>query len=450
MIPIVLLLLAALLVLPVSRWLTGDYFSPPALVTAVWCGTLALCLLYWIPYVVLQPATLTLIGQTVALLAGASAVAAWAMACVTRARPNVDGVNGDRADITPTLPGARWWVLFYSVLAIAGFAWYVHGVVTHLGWDAFTQAHRLRVALSTYEIPSRFLFLQYFCLAAPLFAFALWLTGARVGWPLLTLAGLAGLTTLGTTDRTQFFTLALTVFFMDFFRRGPRVTVTRFVSLCIVCPLILVLNFVAVSMWRTVRMDVPISTPAWRTATSPAVGRAVDQFALFYFYATSSYPALDVLLRQPRANTGGLHTFHPIARFLQRARIVQTSLPPYIAPFLPVTRDGVEPPLVTNVYTFLYYPLEDFDVAGTLTYSGAIGVICGVVYGLGRGRRDSAAYVLAIGHLSTALTLSVFVNKFNNTGWWYVLVLTLAPFALAAGTRVVVRRRTSGNDAYAR
>jgi hypothetical protein len=52
------LVVVAAAAVPVSRWRTGDYFTPAALVAAVWCGTLGLHFLRFLPYPPMRPGTL--------------------------------------------------------------------------------------------------------------------------------------------------------------------------------------------------------------------------------------------------------------------------------------------------------------------------------------------------------------------------------------------------------
>jgi hypothetical protein len=67
-------------------------------------------------------------------------------------------------------------------------------------------------------------------------------------------------------------------------------------------------------------------------------------------------------------------------------------------------------------------------VAGVVIYSLLIGAVSGIAYGRARRARGSALHLLVVGQISTALTLSVFVNKFNNTASWYIFTFTVLPF----------------------
>jgi oligosaccharide repeat unit polymerase len=151
-----------------------------------------------------------------------------------------------------------------------------------------------------------------------------------------------------------------------------------------------------------------------------------------YFYATGSYPALAMLVDAGHPRTHGRHTFFPVLRPLQRAGLLAIDLPAAIPPFVTVARRSDGAPFGTNAYTFLYYPLEDFGVIGAIVYAAVIGVGCGWVFGWARRDRRSALRLLVAGQVSTALALTFFVNKFNSTHFWYVLLWTSAPFLWAA------------------
>src|SRR6185436_6292742 len=112
------------------------------------------------------------------------------------------------------LARVRRWVVPYAVVGLCGVAWYVWNVRSHLGWAAFADASRIRVALNDYTIPSTFLVLQYFCIAAPLVGLAIALVGQRLAAIEWIAIGLCGAGTWFTTDRTQFFTVALVGLFI--------------------------------------------------------------------------------------------------------------------------------------------------------------------------------------------------------------------------------------------
>jgi hypothetical protein len=454
------LLFAALAVLaiPVSRALWDDYLSPPALVVAAWCGTLALFCTRAFPYPPLGSQTRWLIGGTVLLLAGGCIAGALAAA------------RGQRAPAGAGLSRAGAWITAYSILGLAGVAWYVVSIVTVLGWDALRDPVRVRGALHTYEIPSRFLFLQFFCLVAPLLAWAVWLSGTRVRRTVWIAPGLCVASTWLSTDRTQFFMLLLTAFCMYVFRHGRALRPRGFVAAAAVCGLLLVTNFLVIgallgktsAAWVITRHDpappplaspgdaiarlVPVALsvrqPVAAPATPPppdgpitrlqtAIARQLRRTALLYAYATGSYAALDLYLREPHELTGGRHVFYPVLRPLERLGLLGTPLPSPFPPFRNAVPHPQSPHVFEfNAYTFLYYPLEDFGRIGALAYALAVGLGCGWCYGRARRDRRSADGLLIVGQISTALLLTVFVNKFNNTAWWYILGATLLPFAI--------------------
>ena len=119
-------------------------------------------------------------------------------------------------------------VVILAGIGLAGVAWYVHLVVsTKFGWGLFAQGEMLRYLLTIYEIPSRFLFLQQVCSAAALVAWALALSGARLGVVGVLAAIAATLGTLTSTDRTQIFTVVLSGGFMYALRRGASLPLAR-------------------------------------------------------------------------------------------------------------------------------------------------------------------------------------------------------------------------------
>jgi ABC-type Mn2+/Zn2+ transport system permease subunit len=67
------------------------------------------------------------------------------------------------------------------------------------------------------------------------------------------------------------------------------------------------------------------------------------------------------------------------------------------------------------------------------------GLLVGTVYERTSRARSSSLHLLLMGQLSVALTLSVFVNKFNNTASWYLAVMTTAPFWVSRLARVFRR-----------
>jgi hypothetical protein len=216
-----------------------------------------------------------------------------------------------------------------------------------------------------------------------------------------------------------------------------------------------VASFFAIGYWQKKMVDplgLAMRLPAgpvasrYKDQVEPVVGRA----AHLYLYATGSYAALDGLLHDRWLPTGGAHTFYPVVRALQRAGIIDVELPSAIAPFRPIAMTQGPSLPGFNAYTFLYYPLMDFGRWGALAYAGAVALLCGVGYGALARDRTSPARVLIAAHVATALVLTVFVNKFNNTGWWYVALLTLLPLMSPRLRRPVKvgrsRRAGAGGD----
>jgi hypothetical protein len=433
------LLLAGAVGAPVvARWRTGDFFPPAAIAVAAWLGTLGLFALQLLPYVPVPAAVWGLVaGALVALVAGAVA-GQWL---------------GERGPAPPA--PARPWppgpvaVTGLSLLGLAGVAWYVRLVVAHDGWGLFGRGEELRYLLTTYAIPSRYLFLQQCCSAAALLAVGCRLAGIRLGAVATMTAVAAAAGTLTSTDRTQLFMLVLSALFMYLLRRGREVPIRRAIGLAVICPAVLAAAFVIIGAWTGkqpdrlgLRLQIPAGAPgSW----SGRVSGAVQHGSVAYFYATGSYPALGQLVASGRPRTHGRHLAYPILRLLQRAGVADLALPPAIPAFVPVLQHADGTTLSTNAYTFLYYPLEDFGPAGAIAYAAAVGLLCGWAHGRVRRDRASPVALLVAGQLSTALALTFFVNKFNSTAFWYVLAWTLVPFAAGAvRDRVRGRRRAPG------
>lgn len=122
-----------------------------------------------------------------------------------------------------------------------------------------------------------------------------------------------------------------------------------------------------------------------------------------------------------------MFTIYPLARLLERLGVIRGPVPSYI-PFNSWLRlQGVSKDIEFNGYTFLVYALFDFGIAGAIAYAGVAGLLSGAAYGWARRRRDTALAMLLMGHLSIALTLSIFVNKFNNTASWYIALASMLP-----------------------
>jgi hypothetical protein len=436
-----LLLLAAAVAAPaISRRLTGDAFGPVSLIVTSWAGSIALTRLEWIPYVSIGADTWRFVALNLgALAAGVGLGAAIARLVAARRIDDAAGHDGVRA-------AAARWVLPLALVGLAGVAWYVVAAVRLLGWHAFADGERLRQALTTYEIPSTFLAAQFFCLIAPLTGWALMLAGTRLSPLARAAAAAAALGTVVTTDRSQAFALVSTVFLMWVFARGATLGWRRLVLVGAIVPLILAANFVAVDAWRRNVLEVfelklAIEGPASRATP---LGRAFwRRTTSAYFYATSSYPALELLLAAPGPRTGGALSFYPIARALERAGLTGPT-PRYIPGFVTVTRAGQDPPAYSNAYTYLTYPLRDFGRAGAVAYSLALGVASGLVFAWARRARRSPARLLLVGQVSTAIAFLPLFDKFNNTAWWYVLVWTLVPFAIETWRQRRVARGGGG------
>jgi hypothetical protein len=417
-----LLAVAALAPL-VSRWWLRDFFAPPALAAAAWGSTLGLYGLLLLPYKVLRADTLALLLTATGVMIAAGAAGVW----LGRRRP-------------PRMPAAApahasRWVAAYALIGLTGAAWYVTEVVSRLGWRGFLDGVNVRYLLATYQIPSTFLFLEFFCLASPLLALALRLSGVRVGRVAMALAAACVVFTLISTDRTQPFMLFLSALFMVAARRGPTQPAwrTALIGGGVLATLLAV--FFAVAFWTGktsetfgLRLQLPKAPPDTLQAR---VTSGVMQTGILYYYATSPYPALDTVLAAPPPPTHGLQAVYPIARLLQRLHLTGGLLPPAIPPFVDVLPPSWPPPPPTNVYTFLYYPFQDFGWHAALIYAAAVALVCGLVYGRARADAQSAAWRVAAGQCSTGLALSFFVNKFNNTAAWYILAATLLPFAVS-------------------
>ena len=440
-----LLLLATAAAAPfVSRRLAGDVWTPAAIVVSAWGATLGLFVLDLIDYAPLRPHVRLLIAGTIAALVAGSLLG---QRLAGRRPPTTPAsVDHPAAPASPSAPSpAGAWdgtlrhpgavVALLALVGLAGVAWYVRLVVAHDGWALFGRGEELRYLLNTYVIPSRYLFLQQVCAAAALVAWALVLSGARIG-ALGWLAALAAtLGTLTSTDRTQIFTLVLSGGFMYALRRGATLPLARLTAMAVAAVLVLGAAFFTIGAWTGktashvgLRMELPAAAPGtWQAR----VVDAAQETSVAYFYATGSYAGLALLVDAGHPRTHGRHTFFPLLRPLQRAGLLAIDLPAAIPPFVTVARRTDGTPFGTNAYTFLYYPLEDFGLVGAIAYAAVVGLGCGWVFGWARQDRGSALRLLVAGQVSTALALTFFVNKFNSTHFWYVLLWTSAPFLWA-------------------
>jgi hypothetical protein len=488
----VVLMGVAAMALPVSRRLTGDLFTPASVIVASWCGALSLFLLRLLPYPPLHAQTCAFVAAVIGLLVAGMIGGQRLFDSRTRAassgrgnatRDVAAGIGGPvGSDTGAALPHPDLWVIVFAAIGLSGTLWYAFSTAQVLGWRIFIDDPlQIRLALGSYKIPSQYLFLEYFCIVSPTLALAFALSGVRLRTLAWVLALLAVLATWVTTDRTHFFTLLLIGYFMALFQRGRALSWGRFAAVSAVAGCLLVGNFLLVGAWLgktpanlnlTMNLpgkaDVPDrtangnghSTDEHRSSSDDKtrgpdardehtgapegriarmVHRALQRGSTLYLYSTGSFAALDVLLRANRPRSHGLHTFYPFGRALERLGLIEGPMPAAIAPFLPLgLTSGPEQPF--NVYTFMFYPIEDFGPGGALIYALAIGLLSGVTFAYARRHRSEPVALLLIGHLYSALLLSIFVNKFNNTASWYILCWSLCPFLVA---RRQSRRRSS-------
>jgi hypothetical protein len=451
-----------------ARWRTGDYAHPVALVVGAWSLSLGLFLLRMLPYPTLPGST-----AVVLLLGAGSLVAGMFLArpLTRRSAPRIWPIA------KPTV-----WLVAYATLGLCGTAWYIWEIHRLLGLGALLHdATRIRIALARYEIPSRFLFLQFFCMIAPLLATGLALGGHRLRawhWGLVALC--AGATWI-TTDRTQFFTIVLTALFMFLARKGREGSGLELTGAVALAGAALAANFLAVGYWtgRTpgnlgFSLSAPrVSAPALRAAARRAPGAAVPALPVtgvgrptapmhleagaqdapdsslidppdpdprgglvgvvlrkgstLYLYATGSYAAFALWYPPSQPLTHGVHALYPVARLLNRIGLLPGPLPSPVLGFSTIVRRGTRS-ILFNGYTFLYYPLQDFGPAGMMAYCLIVGLFAGLVYERTRRVRGSPVHLLLMGQISVGLALSIFVNKFNSTTAWYLAVATTAPF----------------------
>jgi hypothetical protein len=457
----VLFLAAAVAALPVGRRLTGDYFSPAALVIAVWGAALGAFRLRLLPYPPLRPDTVWLIGGALVLMCAGAVVGS-----VMLSR----WIGPARDEPAPPVPHANAWLLIYAAIGLLGVALYLREVDRTLGLATLIDRPQLvRLAIGDRTIRSYFLFFEYFCITMPVVTLAMRLTGTRLHPVVWGAAACCTLATWITTDRTHFFVLVLTGYFLAMFRLGPRCGFARLVGVSAAACLALVANFLLIEIWvgkwavpvsvTSARASRPPAAPgptpmlvAW-TAAMPAVQtvpaepvpapdapaptewhtrlrRLAGRTTTLYIYATGSIAALNSLVSDPPPRTHGVHTFYPIARALQRAGVIAGPLPDAVLPPRPVGMT-TGPDLSFNTYTFLSYPFEDFGTGGAIVYALIVGLASGAVYGVVQRRRASPAALLAMAQISGAIVLSIFVNKFNNTASWYILCGSLLPFLVA-------------------
>jgi len=441
-----------------SRWRTGDFAGPAALIVATWSIAAGLFLLRMLPYPAMpaQAAGALLLGVG-SLLAGTLLAAPLSRRAAPRDWP---------------VPNAGTWVVAFSLVGIAGTLWYVWEVQRLLGLHALLDnSTRIRIALAGYEIPSRFLFLQFFCIIAPILAAGLWLGGTRFrAWQWSVVAACIACTWI-TTDRTQFFIVVLAVLFMYLLRYGRSLSVTRSIAAVLVAGTALSANFLAVGYWtgrspenlgfalsaprasaaaasRRQRVHTP-GQPAVRmedgaleatdsstleavsTSQNKLVAAVYRKTSTLYLYATGSFAAFALWFPPEGPPTYGLHCLYPVVRLFNRLGVLTWELPAPVLGFTKVVRRG-NASILFNGYTLLYYPISDFGVVGMVVYCLVLGLIVGITYERTRRVRTSSLHLLLMGQFSVALVLSVFVNKFNSTMSWYLAVATTAPFLVSA------------------
>lgn len=439
-----ILFLVAFAAVPMSRRWTGDYFSPPALIVTTWAATFGVFLLQVIPYPEIARETIwLLLASSVAIVV--AAVVSW------RRIERSPGTFGRLNLLHPD-----WCIRTLAIGGLLGIAWYLWSVADTLGLSAFVdRPQRIRFGMAEGLVPTRFLVFEYLCIATPIAAVTLSLTGTplrRSTWALVALA------TLGTwisTDRTQFFVVALTVYFVFVLAKGRSLRLVPFVVSTLVFLVVLGSYFLLIGAWMSktpatlgVEIQLPRASrpalqmraqsgqaPKRRVAQDESsweeqVRRNLQRVSTIFLYATASYRALDVLLDNPQPRTYGAHVLYPLARLFERVGIVPGGVPQAIPPFAPLgLTEGTD--VTFNAYTYLYYPLVDFGPVGAVLYAGAIGALVGAIYGCFRRERASPFWVLTMGHVSMALALTVFVNKFNNTAAWYIYAWSCLPFAVA-------------------
>ena len=434
----VVLAALALATVPLARRLTGDYFPPGALVLGTWAATFSLFFLRVIPYAEITATTLLLVVASVTALVG---LAHLSQGWFARQRT---------ASVALVLPEVCLMVV--ALLGVAGTVWYVWSVADALGASVFfDRPWRIRAALSNRSVPSGYLALEYLCVAAPVLAVALALTGHRLRGASWFLVALCLFGTAISTDRTQFFVVVLTAYFMYVLSAGRRWSLIKLGLRTVTVLLILGSYFMLVGAWMgktPANLNVSVRVPTLAVAARPLSGggsgaaapapstgwrlalqKRLSSVSTLYLYATASYAALDVLLDNPQPRTYGLQAAYPIARLLERIGLA-SGVPPAIAPFVPLGLTA-GPDVSFNTYTFLYYPISDFGPVGAVAYAALIGLLSGFVYGRYRSDSSSTFWLLAMGHLSAALVLTVFVNKFNNTASWYIFLWSCLPFVMA-------------------
>ncbi len=161
------LLLLAMAAVPLGRRLTGDYFHPAVLVLGTWAATLGLFFLHVIPYAAMAGSTFGLIVASVGAFVVCSGLGQrWGQRLGPRPMP-------------PVAPERC--LIVMGLLGCLGLIWYASAVAQVLGLEAFVdRPWRIRIALSDRSVPSNYLALEFLCLATPILAVALALTGHAI------------------------------------------------------------------------------------------------------------------------------------------------------------------------------------------------------------------------------------------------------------------------------
>jgi oligosaccharide repeat unit polymerase len=177
--------------------------------------------------------------------------------------------------------------------------------------------------------------------------------------------------------------------------------------------------------------DSAAAEPDPPTVTNPLAAKAFRKLSTIYLYASGSFAGFSLWYPPTTPPTWGVHVAYPVVRLLNKAGLVPGELPSSIPGFTKVVRRG-NAAIFFNGYTFLYYPILDFGAAGMSAYCLLLGFLIGTVYERTRRARTSSLHLILMGQIAIALALSVFVNKFNNTASWYLVVMTTAPFWVTA------------------
>jgi hypothetical protein len=430
------LLVAGCGAVAVARHRDGEFLTPGTAVAAAWSISYGLYLVRLLPYGPMPRGAAALLALGAGSLLAGVGFGRW---CCRRLHPR----------LCPVAHAA--WLWAYGAAGLLGLVWYLWEVHRAMGLRAlWLHPFQVRLALVSGRIPNQFLFLEFFAVITPLVAAAAALAGRRWGKGLWALVVICAAGTLVLVERTQFFTIVLGAGFMVAYRVGPRLDRTRLGGFLVLCAALLVVSFLAVGLWRG-RGDAGLTSASHprptasvsSAAPSGGAGSILRGRSDLYLYATGSYAAFAVWYQTLSPRTHGLHVAHPLFRALQRVGLYAGDLPSDILPFVAVLPRDPRP-VGWNGYTLLYYPLLDFGAVGMVLYCLIVGAFSGAAYQAVRVARRSPPHLLVAAHTTTALVLSIFVNKFNNTAWWYILLFSVAPFVVS---RWLERVPTTGSAA---